>query len=68
MTEPLEQWFAREVLAHEPSLMRYLLRVWPQRDEVKDLRQEIYVRVFDAARTSDPVAAKSFLFQQPRGT
>jgi RNA polymerase sigma-70 factor (ECF subfamily) len=66
MIEPLEQWFAREVLAHEPSLMRYLLRVWPQRDEVTDLRQEIYVRVFDAARTIRPAAAKSFLFTAAR--
>lgn len=66
MIEPLEQWFAREVLTHEPSLMRYLLRVWPQRDEVTDLRQEIYVRVFDAARTKRPTAAKSFLFTAAR--
>jgi RNA polymerase sigma factor (sigma-70 family) len=66
MIEPVEQWFAREVLAHEPSLMRYLLRVWPQRDEVTDLRQEIYVRVFDAARTKRPAAAKSFLFTAAR--
>lgn len=66
MIEPLEQWFAREVLVHEPSLMRYLLRVWPRRDEVTDLRQEIYVRVFDAARTKRPAAAKSFLFTAAR--
>lgn len=66
MIEPLEQWFAREVLAHEPALMRYLLRVWPWRDEVTDLRQEIYVRVFDAARTKRPAAAKSFLFTAAR--
>jgi hypothetical protein len=26
MIEPLEQWFAREVLAHEPSLMTDRLR------------------------------------------
>ncbi|HEX7113670.1 MAG TPA: sigma-70 family RNA polymerase sigma factor [Steroidobacter sp.] len=66
MIEPLEQWFAREVLAHEASLMRYLLRVWPWRDEVTDLRQEIYVRVFDAARAKRPTAAKSFLFTAAR--
>lgn len=66
MIEPLEQWFAREVLVHEPSLMRYLLRVWPRRDEVTDLRQEIYVRVYDAARTKRPIATKSFLFTAAR--
>ena len=32
MDDTLENWFAREILAHEPMLVRYLLRVWPNRD------------------------------------
>ena len=50
MDDTLENWFAREILALEPMLVRYLLRVWPNRDEVPDLRQEIYVKVFESAQ------------------
>jgi hypothetical protein len=39
MDEPLDAWFKREILAHEAMLLRYLLRVWPRKDEVHDLRQ-----------------------------
>src|SRR5687767_6280393 len=58
----LEIWFAQEVLVHEASLMRYLARVWPNRDEIADLRQEAYARVYEAARQALPTAPKSFLF------
>jgi RNA polymerase sigma factor (sigma-70 family) len=66
MDESLDHWFAREILAHEGSLVRYLLRMWPNRDEVHDLRQEVYVRVYEAAGKSRPVSAKSFLFATAR--
>ena len=49
MEETLDRWFAREILAHEQSLMRYLARVWPNRDEISDLRQEIYANVLESA-------------------
>lgn len=66
MKGSLEEWFAREILAHEPLLVRYLLRVWPNRDEVPDLRQEIYVRVFEAAQHTRPTLPKAFLFATAR--
>jgi len=66
MNDTLEQWFAREILSHEQSLMRYLLRVWPNRDDVPDLRQEIYVRVYESAQNVRPEFAKSFLFTTAR--
>lgn len=66
MKESAEQWFAREILVHEAALTRYLLRVWRNRDEVHDLRQEVYVRVFEAALTSPPYAPKAFLFTTAR--
>jgi RNA polymerase sigma-70 factor (ECF subfamily) len=62
MQESLDAWFKREVLAHEPALMRYLNRVWPRKHEVPDLRQETYARVYAAAMASRPAAARSFLF------
>ena len=52
MDEPLEIWFKREILAHEEMLMRFLARVWPHRDELSDIRQEAYARVFEASLNS----------------
>jgi RNA polymerase sigma-70 factor (ECF subfamily) len=43
-------------------LVRYLLRVWPKRDDLNDLRQETYARVYEAARTARPQFARAFLF------
>jgi RNA polymerase sigma factor (sigma-70 family) len=62
MSDSLDTWFKREVLAHEEALMRYLARKWPRRNEIFDLRQDVYVRVYEAAAKSRPLAAKSFLF------
>jgi len=66
MNDSVEQWFAREILAHEQSLTRYLTRVWPNRDEVSDLRQDIYMRVFESAGHARPELPKSFLFATAR--
>src|ERR1700729_1597446 len=66
MDEPLDAWFKREVLAHEAALVRFLLRMWPNRHEVPDLRQDTYVRVYEAAAKSRPQAPKSFLFATAR--
>lgn len=66
MNEELNTWFARDVLPHEAALVRYLMRIWPHRDEVGDLRQEVYVRVYEAARRARPTFVKSFLFNTAR--
>lgn len=66
MEELLDQWFKREVLAHEAALVRYLKRKWPYPEEIHDLRQELYVRVYDAAGKARPTAPKSFLFTSAR--
>lgn len=66
MDDSLDAWFAREVLAHEAALMRYLTRLWPRRDEVPDLRQEVYVRVYEAAARARPASPKSFMFTTAR--
>jgi len=64
--EPLKVWFAREILAHEAALVRYLLRAWRNRDDVHDLRQEIYARVYEAAKQSRPNSPRAFLFTTAR--
>ena len=62
MEEPLGSWFKREILSHEDILMRFLSRVWLRRDEVPDIRQESYARVYEAAQKSRPQSPKAFLF------
>ena len=47
-------------------MVRYFLRTWPNRSDVCDLRQDTYVRVFEAAAKSLPHAPKSFLFATAR--
>jgi len=66
MDASLKSWFAREILVHEEALVNYLVRVWPRRDEVADLRQETYARVWQAAATTRPVSGKAFLFATAR--
>jgi RNA polymerase sigma-70 factor (ECF subfamily) len=64
--EPLDTWFKREILGQEEFLMRFLFRVWPHRDEVPDIRQETYARVYHAAQSARPQAPKAFLFATAR--
>jgi RNA polymerase sigma factor (sigma-70 family) len=66
MEEPLEIWFKREILGQEEMLMRFLARVWPHRDELSDIRQEAYARVYEAALQARPQAPKAFLFATAR--
>ena len=66
MGEPTDTWFVRAILAHEQALMRFLHRNWRDYDEVGDLRQEIYVRVYEAAMRQPPDSPKSFLFATAR--
>ena len=66
MGNEVDLWFAREILPHEESLTRFLARAWPQRDEIHDLRQEVYVRVYQAAAAQRPSLPKAFLFATAR--
>ena len=56
MDEHVDAWFAREILAHEEALVRYLQRCWPHADDIHDLRQEAYIRVYEAARREHALA------------
>lgn len=62
MSRDLDQWFADAILPHEAALMRYLRRVWKFQDEVSDLRQETYARVYESATRALPHSPKTFLF------
>jgi RNA polymerase sigma factor (sigma-70 family) len=63
---PLDQWFAAEILPLEGTLVRYLCRVWPNSAEVPDLRQDIYVRVYESASRSLPNSPRAYLFRTAR--
>ena len=60
--DDLDRWVAREILSLEPMLNRFLQRKWRDKAEIPDLRQEAYIRVYDAARRNRPQLAKPFLF------
>jgi len=59
-------WFLREVLPLEAMLMQYLRQNWRDQSDIEDLVQEVYVRVFEAARKEIPEKAKPFLFTTAR--
>lgn len=64
--DAVDDWFVREVLVHEAALTHYLRRCWPARDELADLRQEVYVRVYEAGGKVLPDNARAFLFATAR--
>jgi RNA polymerase sigma factor (sigma-70 family) len=59
--DTVSAWFVREVLPLEAFLMRYLRRNWKNESDLADLRQEIYIRVFDASREHIPDDARRYL-------
>ena len=66
MSPATDRWFIEEILVHEDALVRYLHRHWPHADEVPDLRQELYARIYEAAARSMPTQPKAFLFASAR--
>lgn len=64
--DDLDIWFAEQILPHEGALTAYLRRVWPDTAEIADLRQEVYVRVYEAAARGRPPVARYFLFTVAR--
>ena len=64
--DAVSAWFVREILPLEALLMHYLRRNWRNASEMVDLRQEVYTRVFDAARKNVPDNAKRFLLATAR--
>jgi RNA polymerase sigma factor (sigma-70 family) len=59
-------WFVREVLPLEAALSRFLKRHWRNESEISDLRQEVYVRVYEASRNGAPYYVRQFLFSTAR--
>ena len=64
--ERVDEWFATHILVHEQALMRFLGRSWRNPDELEDIRQEIYVRIYETASREAPRSPKAFLFASAR--
>jgi RNA polymerase sigma-70 factor (ECF subfamily) len=62
----IDCWFTREVLPLEAGLTRFLRRHWRDQSEIADLRQEVYARLCDSARSGAPKQIKPFLFAVAR--
>jgi len=65
-TDPIAVWFVREILPLEAILMQYLHHNWQNKSELPDLRQEIYVRICEAAQSQFPEHPKRFLLTTAR--
>lgn len=63
---PAEDWFVREVLPLEAALMQFLQHNWRNKADIADLRQDVYVQVFDASHNKIPDNARAFVFQTAR--
>jgi len=60
------EWFVREVLPLEAILMHFLRHNWRVQGDIEDLRQEVYVRVCEAAQHQLPDQAKPFVLMTAR--
>jgi RNA polymerase sigma-70 factor (ECF subfamily) len=62
----LKVWFIREVLPLEAELMQFLRQNWRNESDIADLRQDIYVRVYQAACDEMPSSARGLTFTTAR--
>lgn len=67
MTAPgLRDWFVREVFPLEAALMQFLQHYWRNESDIADLRQDVYLRVYEAAKAERPDPVRPFLFTVAR--
>jgi DNA-directed RNA polymerase specialized sigma24 family protein len=50
----LDTWFVSQVLPMEAALTRFLRRNWRDDAEIPDLRQDVYVRIYESAAKALP--------------
>lgn len=65
-TPDVNDWFVKEILPLEGLLMQLLYRYLRDANEAADARQDIYLKVYEAARAQLPDAAKPFLLTTAR--
>jgi len=62
----VSSWFVRDVLPLEAILMHFLQHNWQNESDIVDLRQEVYLRVFEAAQHGLPEHTKRFVLMTAR--
>ncbi len=62
----INSWFLREVLPLEGILMTFLRRSTRESSALADLRQEVYVRIYEAAQKKIPNPVRPFLLATAR--
>lgn len=68
MTEmaDLKAWFCDQVLPLEPVLTRFIRRHWRSKDDIADIRQEVYERVLSGAASALPLQTRAYVFTVAR--
>jgi len=62
----VDNWFEQEVLPLEALLMQYLERNWRNPSDIPDFRQDVYVRIYEAALKEIPEHAGKFILTTAR--
>ena len=62
----LKAWFWDEVLPLEPSLTRFIQRHWRSKEDIPDIRQEVYERTLVGAGRALPRLAGPYVFTVAR--
>jgi RNA polymerase sigma factor (sigma-70 family) len=62
----VRDWFLREVFPLEGVLMQFLHQNWRNKNDIEDLRQDVYMRVYEAAQKEIPEKAKPFILKTAR--
>ncbi len=62
----VKAWFGREILPLEASLMQYLQHNWRNASDIADLRQEVYIQIYQAALQGFPEKPRQYLFTTAR--
>lgn len=63
---PVHSWFLRDVLPLEAALMAYFGRHWSNKADLRDMVQDVYVRVCEAAAREIPQPSAPFVFATAR--
>ena len=62
----VREWFCRDVLPLEPSLLRFIRRNWPVADDATDLMHDVYELAITGARNAIPHNTSGYLFTVAR--
>lgn len=62
----VDDWFVTKVLPLEGTLERFLRRNWRDENDIADLRQEVYAKVFVSFSNCQPESAQAFVLATAR--